>query len=68
MREFQLRGTLGTTQRIHTFECDDDREAIADGAMRVMVLAYPNREPWATGRIELINDIGVVLAEMGEKQ
>lgn len=67
MRTFQLRGTLGKNQRVHTFESDNDREAIADGALRVLTLAYPNQEPWATGRIELINDMGVVLAEMGAK-
>lgn len=67
MRTFQLVGTLGKNKRVHTFTSDNDRDALADGALRVLTLAYPNVEPWATGRIELVNDMGIVLAEMGTK-
>jgi hypothetical protein len=67
MRTFQLVGTLGRNKRVHTFTSDNDRDALADGALRVLTLAYPNVEPWATGRIELVNDMGIVLAEMGQK-
>ncbi len=68
MRTFQLRATSGKTRRIHTFHSVSDTEAIGDAAFRILSLAYPNQEPWATGRIELINDMGVVLREMGEKK
>jgi len=67
MRRFQLIGTLGRNKRIHSFEAENDRDALGVAAWRVMSLAYPNREPWANGRIELVNEMGVVLAEMGEK-
>ncbi len=67
MRLFTLKATLGQTKRFQTFEAKNDADAIGVGALRVVTLAYPNAEPWASGQIELINDMGVVLAEMGAK-
>ena len=65
MRLFTLQATLRSTKRIHTFYAKNDADAIGVGALRVCTLAYPNAEPWASGHIELINDMGVILAEMG---
>ena len=67
MRIFTITATLGQTKRTHTFEAKNDADAIGAGAMKVVTLAYPNAEPWASGHIELVNDMGVVLAEMGVK-
>ncbi len=67
MRQFQLIATRRNNKRIHTFEAENDRDAIGVASWRVMTLAYPNQEPWANGRIELVNEMGVILAEMGEK-
>jgi hypothetical protein len=67
MRLFTLQATLGQIKKFQTFEAKNDADAMGVGAMRVLTLAYPNTEPWATVKIELINDMGVVLAEMGAK-
>jgi hypothetical protein len=67
MRLFTLKATLGQTKRFQTFEAKNDADAIGVGALRVLTLAYPNAEPWATGCIELFNQEGELLAEMGEK-
>lgn len=67
MRLFTITATLGRTKRIHTFEAKNDADAMGVGALKVVTLAYPNCEPWASGHIELVNDMGVVLAEMGVK-
>ena len=64
VKHYILRATKDTqTAHIH-FHANNDAEAIADAAIGVVKQAYPNREPWATGFIELINEIGVVLKEM----
>lgn len=63
LRAYRANGTYAT----ELFFADNDRDAIACGALTVMRKAYPNVEPWANGRIELINDMGVVLEEMGAK-
>lgn len=67
MRIFTITATLRQTKRIHTFEAQNDADAIGVAALKVLTLAYPNTEPWATGHIELVNDMGVVLAEMAAK-
>lgn len=68
MRTFTLKATYKTTSRTHTFQASTDDDAIGVAAMRVVTLAYPNIQPWASGKIELINDMDVVLAEMAEAQ
>jgi hypothetical protein len=68
MRTFTLRAHWGNgNYKTHLFGAENDRDAVATGAMVVMQLAYPNREPWASGHIQLINDMGVILQEMQAK-
>lgn len=67
-REFTLRATLGENRKQEEFTAWTDTDAIGVGAMIVMRNAYPNVEPWATGQIELINDMDVIIAEMGAKE
>jgi len=69
MRSFTLRAKRANgTYSTRVFLSSSDKEAIVSGAFMVMRLAYPNREPWANGQIELVNDLGVIIAEMGAKQ
>lgn len=66
MRTFTLRAYRADGScRTANFLAEDDKRALIAGAMVVMSKAYPMREPWASGKIELINDLGVILAEMG---
>lgn len=66
MRVFTLRAYEGNGRyKTTTFLAEDDKRALIAGAIVVMRKAYPMREPWSSGKVELINDIGVVLAEMG---
>jgi hypothetical protein len=67
-REFRLRATLGKNCRQEEFVAWTDTDAIGVGAMIVMRNAHPNVEPWASGHIELINDMDVIIAEMGAKE
>jgi hypothetical protein len=67
MREFVLTARNDTDSREWKFQSENDRTALVDATMYVMEFAYPNQEPWANGHIELINDLGVVLAEMESK-
>lgn len=63
LRAYRANGTYATT----TFLAEDDRRALIAGGIVVVRKAFPDREPWANGRIELINDMGVVLEEMGAR-
>ena len=55
-REFTLRATLGDNRKQEEFTAWTDTDAIGVGAMI------------ATGQIELINDMDVIIAEMGAKE
>jgi hypothetical protein len=64
-REFRLRATFRKNCKQQEFAAWTDTDAIGIAAMMVMRNAYPNVEPWASGQIELINDMDVIIAEMG---
>jgi hypothetical protein len=70
MRQFALlaRSDDGAYIAQHLFEAESDRDAVAVGALKVMKLAYPMVQPWCDGHIDLVNDLNVVIAEMGSKQ
>lgn len=63
LRAYRANGSYAST----TFLAEDDKRALIAGGIVVMGKAYPNVEPWANGKIDLINDMGVVLAEMGAR-
>lgn len=69
MRQFALlaRDVEGRIIAQHCFDAESDRDALAVGALKVMKLAYPMVQPWCDAHIDLVNDLNVVLAEMGEK-
>lgn len=69
MRQFALmaRNDDGVCIAQHLFEAESDRDAVAVGALKVMKLAYPMVQPWCDAHIDLVNDLNVVLAEMGKK-
>lgn len=68
VKHYFLIARNGTNEASKMFHSTDDRTAIGDAAMLIMKLAYPNQEPWASGHIELHNEIDVVLAEMKAKE
>lgn len=76
MRQFVLRATYRYQRRTWWFTAPDDRSAVSMGAEVVLGLAHDKavtpsadtRTVWAYGVIELINDLGVVLACMPAKE
>jgi hypothetical protein len=67
MRTFILRATLSGRTNTVQIDAENDTNAIGVSAMRIISLASQNNSMWAKGHIELINDMGVVLAEMAAK-
>lgn len=67
MRAFVLRTTFGGRTNSTRIYANSDTDAIGVSAVEIMDLAYRN-PMWAKGRIELINELGVVLKEMEAKQ
>jgi hypothetical protein len=66
MRTFVLRATFGGRTNSTRIYANSDTDAIGVSAVEIMDLAYRNTM-WAKGKIELINELGVVLREMDAK-
>lgn len=67
---YTLVATLNGRRARHTFYEFSDADAIGNGAMRVMRLAYNHgyrHEVWAAGSIRLLNAAGVVIKTMDRK-
>ena len=78
MRHFWLRCRHDDRKWTVSFHANDDYDAMAVGALKVMKLAFYNAPglsefeyrqawDWAHGDIELINEVGVVIKEMEAK-
>lgn len=73
MRRFALRATWAHRVRTTWFTADNDRMALADGGFEVLAQIANaqgslTRDVWRFGYVELINDLGVILAEMPAKE
>lgn len=79
MRHFWLRCFNDGRKWTHSFHAEDDHDAIAAGGLIVMKLAhfgnagisdFARRKAldWADGRIELMNELGVIIKEMEAKR
>ena len=67
MSTYTLTASGSGKMQTVTLEATDDIDAITIGALTVMRNAYPNVQPWASGRITLANSDGTIISEMKEK-